>query len=54
MHTHTHTRTHVSTKLVFFCTKLSTSSATLEPLRFAERHLAISRMSIMSKLSTYE
>jgi hypothetical protein len=54
MHTHTHTHTHVSTKWVVFCTKLSTSSATLDALRIERRHAPILDMSKACKLSTYE
>lgn len=54
MHTHTHTRTHVSTKWVVFCTKLSTSSISLDALRIETRHAPILDMSKACKLSSYE
>ena len=54
MHTHTHTRTHVSTKWVVFCTKLSTSPISLDALRIETRHAPILDMSKACKLSSYE
>jgi hypothetical protein len=53
-HTHTHTRTHVSPNRVIFRRTLSTSSATLEPLRFEEDNPPFSTLSTLSTLSSYE
>lgn len=54
MHIYTHTHTHVYTKRVIFCPKLSASHISLEPLRIETRHAPIFDMSEAGKLSTYE
>ena len=54
MHTHTHTRTHVSPNRAIFSSTLSTSPIRLEPLRFAEDNPQFYTLSTLSTLSTYE